>query len=91
MKRNELKDLVKECLNEMELNESGIKTKLPELYNILIKAVEEAEKAYSKGQTDRESFSGTEGNDLGELLKEIWNAFSTGDSNDDSSTGELFK
>lgn len=66
-----------------------------ETFNKLVKflqgAIQQAKKVHQDGQDNPETYEGTEGIDIGLLLEQVWNAFSTGNENDDMYRDELFK
>lgn len=82
--------LNKKILNEQIHNPSST-GEFNKLVEILQQAVRQAEKVYQDGQTNPESYEGTEGVDLGLLLEQVWNSFSTGTPTDDMYRDEIFK
>ena len=61
------------------------------LVKLLQASVQQAKLVHQDGQDNREDYEGTEGVDVGLLLEQVWNAFSTGDENDNSEREEIFK
>lgn len=80
----------KALLKEEIHNPSGT-----EAYNKLVKllqaAIQQAKQVHQDGQDNPENYEGTEGLDIGLLLEQVWNAFSTGNENDEMYRDEIFK
>jgi len=61
------------------------------LVKLLKEAIKQGKITHQDGQNNPASYEGSEGAEIGSLLEKVWNAFSTGNENDNSESGEIFK
>jgi hypothetical protein len=61
------------------------------LVEILKAAVQQAAQVSFDAEENPDNYEGSEGNDIRYFLQQIYNAFSTGNPNDDTYADEIFK
>lgn len=64
---------------------------IDQLIGLLKSSIEKAKTVHENGKRGPEGYEGNEGAEIGMLLEQIWNAFSTGDPTNDSEAREIFK
>lgn len=80
----------KEILKE-EIHNPSSTDSFNKLVKLLQASVQQAKQVHKDGQDNPENYEGSEGVDVGLLLEQVWNAFSTGNENDDLYRDEIFK
>jgi hypothetical protein len=80
----------KEILKE-EIHTPSSTDSFNRLVKLLQASIQQAKKVHKDGQDNPENYEGSEGVDIGLLLEQVWNAFSTGNEDDKMYRDEIFK